>query len=163
MHVCNYIIPRPKQDFVVESDGSFLITVNSTNSSSPNHIQSVDAAVQLFIQNNITDGSTQVPDSLEVEIRSADGLPGPTSEDQMVQKARTNFEELLLGYGLFLLGSQTLSQPQNVINIPVQQSFGTLATHATSFSHYNLSETDAIVITFNLAASVYWVVPSTTL
>ncbi|KAL1796190.1 hypothetical protein ACET3X_004730 [Alternaria dauci] len=102
-------------------------------------------------------------DALEVEIRSSDELPEPISEEEIVRKVRTNFEESFPVYGQFLLGQQTLSQPQNIINAPVQQSFGTLATQANSFSHYNLSETDAIVITFNPGNSVYWVVPTTSL
>jgi hypothetical protein len=152
------------QDLVVESDGSFIITINnSTNSTSPNHISSVDGGVQLFIRNNIADGSDQVPDALEVEIRSTYGLPEPISEEEIIQKARTNIEESLPAYGPFLLGNQTLAQPQNVFNTPQQQSFGTLATQASSFSHFNISDTDAIVITFNPGASIYWVIPTTTL
>jgi hypothetical protein len=143
-------------DLVVESDGSFLITVNSTSSTFLNHIQSVDAAVQLFIRNNIADGYFQVPDSLEVDIRSTDELPELISEDGIVRKARTNFEESLPGYRPFLLGNQ------NVINTPVRPSLGTLATQANSFAHFNRSETNAIVITFDAGASVYRVVPTTT-
>jgi hypothetical protein len=104
-----------------------------------------------------------VPDSLEVDIRSSDELTQSISEDKMVQKGRTDFEESIPGYGTFLLGEQTLSPPRNTMNTPVQQTFVTLPTQANSFSHYDISRTDPIVVTFDAEASMYWVVPTITL
>ncbi|KAH7243980.1 hypothetical protein B0J15DRAFT_515585 [Fusarium solani] len=152
------------EDLVLDSDGSFVITINSTASSSPNHIQSDSRAVQLFVRNNIADWDSQRPDSLEVEIVSTGSLPDSISEDEIIDKARDYFKQSIPAYGTFLLGDQTLSRPQNIINAPVQSSsFGTLATQASSFSHYNLSKEDALVITIDAGPATCWVLPSYTL
>ncbi|KAF5013710.1 hypothetical protein FDECE_309 [Fusarium decemcellulare] len=152
------------EDLVINQDGSFVITINSTAATYPNHIQSDSRAVQLFIRNNIADWSSETPDSLTVEITSTKNLPRRLSDDEIVEKARVYFKESIPVYGSFLLGDQTLKKPQNVIIAPVQSStFGTLATQASSFSHYNLSSTEALVITINPGPASYWVLPSYTL
>jgi hypothetical protein len=152
------------EDLVIDPDGSFFITVNSTASGSRNHIQSNPRAVQLFIRNNLADWSSDTPDSLTVEVTTTGDLPDRLSDDQVIEKARVYFKESIPVYGSFLLGDLTLKQPQNVINPPVQSSsLGTLATQASSFSHYNLSSTEGLVITINPGPASYWVLPSYTL
>ncbi|KAM0227200.1 hypothetical protein ACHAPO_011737 [Fusarium lateritium] len=152
------------EDLLVNPDDSFVVTINSTVVKSQNHIVSNSEAVQLFIRNNLADWSSETPDSLTVEVKSTKRLPNPLLDDEIIEKARQYFKESIDLYGSFLLGDLTLSQPQNVINAPKQSStLGTLTTQASSFSHYNLSNTEALVITINPGPASYWVLPSYTL
>lgn len=151
------------QNLVINSDGSYIITINATAPTSMNRIQSTDSTVQLIIRHSISDWNSQVADALEVELVSAESLLAPMSDDDIISKARDYFEKGIPAYISFSYGALTLSEPQNVINAPPVSATRTLLTRANSFSHYTLSKSEAIVVTLNPGVASYWSLCSYTL
>ncbi|TDZ14819.1 hypothetical protein Cob_v012259 [Colletotrichum orbiculare MAFF 240422] len=151
----------PLRKLVVNTDGTFVLTLNATDSTAPNHVSIPSDAVSIMIRNTIADWKTQTPDYLEVEIVTP-GVSAPSAtEESIVNKARGYFSEAIPFYADFLLGNQTLTNPVNVIVQPtVSTAFGTVITQVSSFSHYNLSSTEALVITVQPWPSTYWILPS---
>lgn len=142
------------KDIVMDQDGSFTITVNSSASSSPNHIQSTPAAKVLFIRHNIGDWLVETPDTLQVK-----RIGGPSTEtqtnDTVIAHARESLRRNIF-LANFVLGNLTLSRPVNVM-VPPSQSMGMgLATQALVLSHYNLKKNDALVVTVEAGPSTYW-------
>ena len=142
------------KDLVVRPDGSFTVTVNSSHSTSPNHMRSTPAAKLLLIRYNIGDWLLESPDSLEVEL-----IGGASAGDQANELIITQAREWLrqtISPLIFVLGNLTLSNPVNSMASPSQTSGMGLATQALVMSHYNLSNNAALIVTIEAGPSTYW-------
>ncbi|KAF4997872.1 hypothetical protein FDECE_11954 [Fusarium decemcellulare] len=147
-----------KEQLVVSEDGSYTITVNSSTSESPNHIKTISSSRFLMIRSNLGDWVAEAPDDLEVSVVESTAPPTkPLSDNDIIQRAREEMRLSIPTYGQLIQGNWTLSQPQNVIHPPNQiPGEGALATQATSFSHVNLTKSEAIVITIDPTDAPYW-------
>ncbi|KAL2847517.1 hypothetical protein BJY01DRAFT_246744 [Aspergillus pseudoustus] len=149
-------------DLVVTSDGSYTITINSTSTSAPNHIQSKSSAKQLLIRNNIGDWNVEKPDRISVAAVSDVAGRKPITTDTIVASARANLAESTVTYGIGALGLKTYINNVNTLSEPSQSStLGTLTSQASSFGHFKLSEEEALVATITPGAATYWVFPVT--
>ncbi|KAJ3544008.1 hypothetical protein NM208_g3270 [Fusarium decemcellulare] len=147
-----------KEQLVVSEDGSYTITVNSSASESPNHIKTTSSSRFLMIRSNLGDWVVEAPDDLEVSVVESTAPPTKRLSDKdIIQKAREEMRLSIPTFGQLIQGNWTLSQPQNVIHPPNQiPGEGALATQATSFSHVNLTKSEAMVITIDPADAPYW-------
>ncbi|UPL00036.1 hypothetical protein LCI18_010970 [Fusarium solani-melongenae] len=147
-----------KEQLVVSEDGSYTITVNSSASDSPNHIKTIPSSRFLMIRNNLGDWVAEDPDYLEVSVVESTAPPTKgLSEKEIIRRAREEMRLSIPTFGQLIQGTWTLSQPQNVIIPPNQNpDSGTLVTQATSFSHANLTKSEAMVITIDSAGAAYW-------
>lgn len=151
------------KDLHVNDDGTYTITINSSASNSPNHIQSDWRAVQLFVRHNLGDWSSETPDELTVEIVDKPKNPKHYSKKDTIAYVRKNIKEASFFYGFGALDLKTYSQPVNHPKAPEQsQTLGTLTSQAQSFAPYDLQDDEALVITFTKGKATYFVVPITT-
>ncbi|KAJ6020777.1 hypothetical protein N7540_006281 [Penicillium herquei] len=148
-------------DLVVDDDGTYSITINSTSSDGQNHIQSTTLANQLLIRNNLGDWTTQKPDNLTVEL-VYDSDHADITVDNIVSTARWNLQESIVDYGVGALGIKTMVYSVNTLSTPSQSSsLGTLTSQASSFGHFNLTADEALVATLTQGAADYFVFPVT--
>nr|WKF61454.1 hypothetical protein HUO10_005985 [Paraburkholderia busanensis] len=151
------------KDLVVNADGTFTITVDSSPANGRvNHIQSTGQAQQLFIRNNLGNWNTETPDSLSVQ-RIADGsvhLPkGPIA---IAATAWLDLQESIVDYGAGALGLKTHTNPVNTVSSPsVSSTLGTLTTQASSFGYFKLADDEALVATVKTGGAGYLVFPVT--
>ncbi|KAB8276390.1 hypothetical protein BDV30DRAFT_235841 [Aspergillus minisclerotigenes] len=126
-------------DLIVDSDGSYTITINSSAADGQtNHIQSTSSAVQLLIRNNLGDWNTETPDNITVQAES------------------------IVDYGVGALGLKTTINAVNTLSAPSQSSsLGTLTSQASSFGHFNLTAEEALVATLTPGPADYFVFPVT--
>ncbi|OJJ01978.1 hypothetical protein ASPVEDRAFT_41507 [Aspergillus versicolor CBS 583.65] len=150
-------------DLVVNSDGSYTITINSTAAEGQtNHIHSTPLAKQLLIRNNRGDWQTEQPDELTVKVVSDTEGQDPISKDKIIATAKWNLQESVADYGVGALGLKTMINKVNSLANPSQSStLGTLTSQASSFGHYNLAEDQALVATVTAGDADYFVFPVT--
>lgn len=147
-------------DLVIDNNGDYIVTVDSDPANGRvNHIQSTSAATRLFVRNNLTDWSTQIPDSLTVERVSTAAAPAPPTDSSIAAAA---IQDLLAGgtiYGTGLLGALTL--PTAVNTIPTPRVGSGLVTQANAYAHFKVETNEALVITLDPGGADYFVVPVT--
>lgn len=150
-------------DLVIDADGSYTITVNSTSADNQtNHIQSTTSAKQLLIRNNLGTWGTQKPDNLTVELVDDNSSESALTEAEIIVTATWNLQESIVDYGVGALGIKTSLNKVNTLSTPSQSStLGTLTTQASSFGHFNLSDDDALVATVTQGDADYFVFPLT--
>ncbi|KAJ5370890.1 uncharacterized protein N7496_006982 [Penicillium cataractarum] len=150
-------------DLVIDSDGSYTITVNSTSADNQtNHIQSTTSAKQLLIRNNLGNWGTQKPDNLTVELVDDNSSESALTEAEIILTATWNLQESIVDYGVGALGIKTSLNKVNTLSTPSQSStLGTLTTQASSFGHFNLSDDEALVATVTQGDADYFVFPLT--
>lgn len=150
-------------DLVVNSDGSYTITVNSSSADGQkNHIKSTLQAKQLLIRNNLGDWQSEKPDNLSVKVVSDISGHDPTSRDQIVANAKWNLQESVVDYGVGALWLKTMVSKVNTLpNASQSSTLGTLTSQASSFGHYNLTADQAIVATLTIGEANYFVFPAT--
>ncbi|CAL5869189.1 uncharacterized protein PFLUO_LOCUS3417 [Penicillium psychrofluorescens] len=146
-------------DLVIESDGSYTVTINSSSANGQaNHIQSTLLAKQLLIRNNLGDWFAK-PDNLTVEVINADAHSAKSKAD-IILAAGWDLQESIVDYGVGALGLKTMTNQVNTLADPSQSSsLGTLTTQASSFGHFDLSDTEALVATLTKGPADYFVVP----
>ncbi|KAJ5669204.1 hypothetical protein N7462_010274 [Penicillium macrosclerotiorum] len=150
-------------DLVVESDGSYTITINSSSADgATNHIQSTSSAKQLFVRNNLGNWLSEKPDNISVEIVEDTSSHAAVSISDIIATARWNLQESIVDYGVGALGIKTSINKVNTLSTPSQSStLGTLTTQASSFGHFNLSDDEALVATLSPGQADYFVFPVT--
>lgn len=150
-------------DLVVNSDGSYIITINSTAADGQaNHIHSTPLAKQLLIRNNLGDWQTEQPDKLTVKVVSDTEGHDPISRNQIIATSKWNLQESVADYGVGALGLKTMINKVNSLASPSQSStLGTLTSQASSFGHYNLAADQALVATVTAGEADYFVFPAT--
>lgn len=150
-------------DLVVDSDGSYIITVNSSSADNQtNHIQSTLLAKQLLIRNNLGNWRTEKPDNLTVELVDNSSGHDPLTEAEIILAATWNLQESIVDYGVGALGIKTSLNKVNTLSAPSQSStLGTLTTQASSFGHFNLADDEALVATVTQGDADYFVFPLT--
>lgn len=150
-------------DLVIDADGSYAITVNSTSADNQtNHIQSTSSAVQLLIRNNLGNWGTQKPDNLTVELVDDNSSQSALTEAEIILTAIWNLQESIVDYGVGALGIKTSLNKVNTLSTPSQSStLGTLTTQASSFGHFNLTDDEALVATVTQGDADYFVFPLT--
>ncbi|KAJ5710621.1 hypothetical protein N7488_004777 [Penicillium malachiteum] len=158
----NTIASLSGSDLVVDDDGTFTITINSTSSDGGNHIQSTTLANQLLIRNNLGNWTTQKPDNLTVELVDDSSDHANLTVDDIVSTARWNLQESIVDYGVGALGLKTMVYSVNTLSTPSQSSsLGTLTSQASSFGHFNLTADEALVATLTQGVADYFVFPVT--
>lgn len=136
-------------DLVLDRDGFYIITVNSSAvDSQTNRIQSTLQAKQLLIRNNLGDWNAEKPGSLTVDLvddnSSHDGLSGA----EIILIAAWDLQKSIVDYGVGALGLKTFINNINTLSAPSQSStLGTLTTYASSFGHFSLTDNEALVTT----------------
>ncbi|RAO74129.1 uncharacterized protein BHQ10_010141 [Talaromyces amestolkiae] len=148
---------------VVDDDGSYTITINSSSTDSQtNHIQSNSSAVQLLIRENLGDWQTEKPDNITVEVTSNITGHDPISTAQIIVDAQWNLQESIVDYGVGALGLKTSINAVNTLSTPSQSSsLGTLTSQASSFGHFKITNDEALVATLTPGAADYFVFPVT--
>jgi hypothetical protein len=151
------------EDLVLDSDGSYKITINSTSADgATNHIQSTSEATQLLIRNNLGDWQTETPDEISVTLVDDASDHDPISKTKIVLDATSNLGQSIVTYGVGALGLKTSINPVNTLSSPSQSSsLGTLTSQASSFGHFELAVDEALVVTLTPGAATYFVVPVT--
>jgi hypothetical protein len=159
----NTVASLAGSDLVVNSDGSYTITINSsTTDGTTNHIQSTSLAKQLLIRNNLGDWVNEKPDSLSVTPVDDTSNHANITTTAIVLSAWDNLQESVIDYGVGALGLKTYINAVNTFSSPSQSStLGTLTSQASSFSHFNLSTDEALVATLTAGPSDYFVFPVT--
>ncbi|KFY15352.1 hypothetical protein V492_02042 [Pseudogymnoascus sp. VKM F-4246] len=159
----NTVASLAGDDLVVEDDGSYTITIDSSSGEGQkNHIKSTLLAKQLFVRNNLGDWNVQKPDNLTVELLDDASGQKPIDETAIFHKAQWNLQESIIDYGVGALGLKTMINPVNTLSKPSQSStLGTLTTQASSFGHFNLKDGEAIVATLSIGEADYFVFPAT--
>lgn len=148
------------KDLHVNDDGTYTITINSSDSHGPNHLQSKGNVVQLFVRHNLGDWSTETPDELKVEIVDKPKHFKHYTKKDTIAGAKENLKQSTFFYGFGALDFKTYSNPVNQIKSPEQsQLLGTLTSQAQSFAPYDLDDDEALVITLTKGKSDYFVVP----
>ncbi|KAJ5433153.1 uncharacterized protein N7458_012309 [Penicillium daleae] len=150
-------------DLVVDSDGSYTITVNSSSGDNQtNHIQSTLLAKQLLIRNNLGNWATEKPDNLTVDLVDDNSSQSALTEAEIILAASWNLQESIVDYGVGALGIKTSINKVNTLSAPSQSStLGTLTTQASSFGHFDLSDDEALVATVTQGDADYFVFPLT--
>lgn len=152
-------------DLVVNIDGSYAITINSSSASADsqtNHIQSTSSAVQLLIRENLGDWQSEKPDNINVEVASDITGHDPISNAKIIIDAQWNLQESIVDYGTGALGLKTSINAVNTLADPSQSSsLGTLTSQASSFGHFNITDDEALVATLTPGAADYFVLPVT--
>jgi hypothetical protein len=150
-------------DLVINNDGSYAITINSSSADSQtNHIQSTSSAVQLLIRENLGDWQSEKPDNITVEVASDITDHDPISNAQIIIDAQWNLQESIVDYGTGALGLKTSINAVNTLSDPSQSSsLGTLTSQASSFGHFNITDDEALVATLTPGAADYFVFPVT--
>lgn len=151
------------KDLIVNPDGSYVITIDNLPANGrPNHIQSTSAARQLFVRDNLGDWSSETPDRLSVDRVDNTVAPSAPGDLDIANAAIGNLIESTLDYGVGALGVKTMLNPLNTLSAPSQSStLGTLATQASSFGHFQLTDQQALVVTVSLGGASYFVLPVT--
>ncbi|KAJ5747364.1 uncharacterized protein N7511_009060 [Penicillium nucicola] len=159
----NTVASLAGSDLVVNGDGSYTITINSSSvDGTANHIQSTSSAKQLLIRNNLGDWVTEKPDSLSVTLVDDNSSHANITTAAIVLSAWGNLQESVVDYGVGALGLKTYINPVNTFSTPSQSStLGTLTSQASSFGHFNLSTDEALVATLTTGPSSYFVFPVT--
>ncbi|KAJ5125282.1 uncharacterized protein N7443_008358 [Penicillium atrosanguineum] len=158
----NTVTSLSGSNLVVDSDGSYTITINNSSENSTNHIQSTLLAKQLFIRNNLGDWTTEKPDSISVQLTSDASGHTPISNATILAAAKWNLQESIIDYGVGALGLKTTINAVNTLSSPSQSStLGTLTSQASSFGHYKLDDDEALVATLTPGPADYWVFPAT--
>ena len=153
------------KDIQVDDDGSYTITIDSSDSKSPNHLKSDWRVVQLFIRHNLGNWSKETPDELKIEVTKKPDPKEvkPFTNDTIIAATKKNLKESTFFYGFGALDFKTFSLPTNEVKTPQQsQWLGTLTSQAQSFGHYNLSDDEALVVTLTKGKADYFVVPACT-
>jgi hypothetical protein len=150
-------------DLVIEDDGSYTITINSSSADgAKNHIQSTSSGTQLFVRNNLGDWQTEKPDNISVVLVDDASGQDPISEAKIISTARWNLQESIVDYGVGALGIKTTINKLNTLNAPTQSStLGTLTSQASSFGHFKLGDQEALVATITQGDADYFVFPWT--
>lgn len=159
----NTVASLAGDDLVVEEDGSYTITIDSSSSEGQsNHIKSSLLAQQLFVRNNLGNWLVQKPDNLTIELLDDATGHKPIDETTIFHRAQWNLQESIIDYGVGALGLKTMINPVNKLSKPSQSStLGTLTTQASSFGHFNLKDDEAIVATLSVGEASYFVFPAT--
>lgn len=158
----NTVASLSGSDLVVDSDGSYTITIDSSSENKTNHIQSTLLAKQLFIRNNLGDWATEEPDNISVQLVSDASGHTPSSDAEILATAKWNLQESIIDYGVGALGVKTMVNKVNTLSKPSQSStLGTLTSQASSFGHFSLNDDEALVATLTPGSADYWVFPVT--
>ncbi|MCX2932125.1 Ig-like domain-containing protein [Mycobacterium sp. CVI_P3] len=145
-------------DLVVNPDGTFTITVNSSlDDGQPNHLHLTSDAQLVFIRDTLGDW-TASPVELSVERVEGPDAPPAKSYARLVKGAT----EMMLnsGIGLYSLMLLPFIQPVNSLGKPTH-TFGTLATQRQSSTLFHLSDDQAMVVTVTLGDAGYFTAPVT--
>ncbi|KAJ6000593.1 hypothetical protein N7481_001002 [Penicillium waksmanii] len=150
-------------DLVIEDDGSYTITINSSSADgAKNHIQSTSSGKQLFVRNNLGDWQSEKPDNISVVLVDDASGQDPISESKIISTARWNLQESIVDYGVGALGIKTMINKLNTLKAPSQSStLGTLTSQASSFGHFKLGDQEALVATVTQGDADYFVFPWT--
>ncbi|KAJ5403462.1 hypothetical protein N7509_003333 [Penicillium cosmopolitanum] len=150
-------------DLVIEDDGSYTITINSSSADgAKNHIQSTSSGKQLFVRNNLGDWQSEKPDNISVALIDDASGQDPISESKIISTARWNLQESIVDYGVGALGIKTMINKLNTLKAPSQSStLGTLTSQASSFGHFKLGDQEALVATVTQGDADYFVFPWT--
>lgn len=150
-------------DLVIEDDGSYTITINSTSGDGlKNHIQSTNSGKQLFVRNNLGDWNSEKPDNISVVLVDEPSDQDPITEAKIISTARWNLQESIVDYSVGALGVKTTINRLNTLKAPTQSStLGTLTSQASSFGHFKLGDQEALVATVTKGDADYFVFPWT--
>jgi hypothetical protein len=153
-------------DLVVNPDGSFTITVDSspTAPGQTNHLQLTPNAQQIFIRDTMSDVTTQTPPALQV-VRISGPAPttAPTLDQMAAQTAQLTVtaSNVLHVLGTRLMTSNPTTGALRAPNTltPALQLPGTLLTQKQSAGYFSLTDDQAIVITIDPGTAKYFIVP----
>lgn len=150
------------EELVLNSDGTYDITIdNQPANGRINHIQSKRKARQLVIRNNLGDWQN-IPDSLTVELLDNNIGHSPRSEALVVARAAEILRICIFDYGFGALGIKTKALLVNTLSKPKPSAtLGGLVTQMASYGHFELDDTQALVLTLDTAGAHYFVIPET--
>ena len=142
------------RDLDIGPDGVFSITVGPEPANGRrNHLQSTPEAMYVFVRDSMTDWNAQIPNAMTIRRLDPDGAPPPTFE-QMVDLAVEYIHADARYYSQVI--DITLPFADNSMAKPFNSGkFGGLVTQAGSVGYYNLSDDQALVITFTMAGANY--------
>lgn len=147
----------------IGKDGRYEISVDADPADGrPNHLQSAEGAVQLFIRSNLGDWAREAHDALQVERLDAPAGAVEPSDAEVAASASSFLLKAGPVYGLALLGLKTMLAPVSSFPAPsTTQTPGALVTQANSFGHFKLADDEALVLTLDPGGAGYFVVPVT--
>ncbi len=126
----------------------------------PNHLQTTERTVQLFIRTTISDWAIESPDLLTVERLDGGAIPAPRSLRDVVEEAKLLVARGAPIFGPALLGLKTMAGPPNRLPQPGRTP-GALVTQANSFGYFNLADDQALIVTMDPSGAGYMTLPVT--
>lgn len=155
-----YVGNLSRHELVLDVDGGFRITIDATPAAGRNnHIQSRDDVRQVLIRDIHRDLRVQRPVQIEVERRGADGVgtrPGVATLAETCEGHLRKFVDDLLWVNKNLL----FNRPANLFETPRVSNDGVWSNkQAYSAGHFELADETAMVLTLELGAAAYAVVP----
>lgn len=144
---------------VTNADGSFSITADSSaNDDTPNHVQLTPQAASFFIRNTVSQWNVQQFETLAVQITTTSQSAPPPPLSQLIQAIASAVTNSSTSFQAF--NKLAYAQPVNTLPIPtLGGTSGRLATQAATYSAFNISDDQALVLTVNIGGAKYFIAP----
>lgn len=146
-------------DLVTESDGSFVVTVDSDPAGSrPNHVQSTPAAHEFYIRDVMLDWALDDPNHYEIVRLGGAPSRGPLTEDEQAERTAAymaKFADFSHGLGKGMM----MGRPNRFHLAHSADTGGALRNQVYVGGHFQLADDEAYVIDVNDGGAKYFTVP----
>lgn len=145
-------------NLIVERDGSFTITIDSSvGDGKHNHLQTTPQVAKIFIRNTVTNWAKQSFDLLSIQRIEPPSAP-PASFDQWVSMAAAGIPNMINNMAYFQ--QRVNATPVNTMPpITMGGTSGMLATQAQEYSPWRIADDEALIVTVNPAGAGYIICP----
>lgn len=142
---------------LVDSDGSFEVTVSSDKTGGPNHIRSGPTAKELYVRDVLLDWAGDDPNALTVE-RVSTGGRGPLSVDEQAERVAATMAYFADFTGKLAHGAYKM-QPNHFSLGWTADHSGGLRNQAYVMGRYELADDEAFVVDVSDGGARYFTVP----
>lgn len=146
------------EQLVTDIDGNFTITADALSSSEANHIQLAPGSTSIFVRETTNDWGSERLASLSINRNATVQATVKTTAQQVA--AVVDFLQSLSTYFL-TYNSLAYAQPANTLPaVTMGGTGGRLVTQAATYSAFQLSDDEALVVTVNLGGAKYFTAPA---
>jgi hypothetical protein len=146
-------------DLVTDSDGSFVVTVDSDPAGGrPNHVQSGPAAHEFYIRDVMLDWAEDDPNELEIVRLGSAPDSAPLTTDELARRA-ADYMRKFADFSYGLSGGMTRGRPNRFHLAHSADAGGALRNQVYVGGHFLLEDDEAFVIDINDGGAGYFTVP----
>ncbi|QIL82533.1 hypothetical protein G7047_23290 [Diaphorobacter sp. HDW4A] len=142
------------------ADGNYSITLDAATSGTGNHIQLASGTGSLFVRDTVSEWGKQQFNSVQFK-RTSGTAPTAKTHDELITALATSIQTTSGGAAFTTYNALGHAQANNTLPAPsLGGTGGRLANQAATYSAFDLTDDQALVITVGLGGAKYFIAPA---